>query len=782
MALKQTVLTTATELFPKAEGKSSPPREGATIDIQKEILDTFHASKDQAKAFAPALRGRNNTDTCRNVWTFVNTYIRYRIDPPGEQFVKTPARTFADKFGDCKSMSILAASLLYHLDIPAAFRFSSYRTGDFTHVYVIAYPNGLDGRQCAIDAVLNCFDTEKPYLKKQDVMTTIRRLSGIGAAPDVSDAFSDVYGIDGVYGLDGLDGIEGSEAVALIQGVDAIDALAAEVAAVGDISEARFDLACIKSQLQSKQKEAAIKQGLTSNASLAYIGAMDYVSDMMEAVGNPVKIDALEGEYLSGAYDYTRPVGEIGFLPILAAFGIKKLLARRKRRKRGQTSSATRTIALTKMQRDLLRRRRMSARRLTGIIGEIQGIYGVGDVGEMGEIADIGAAIGVNQIRNEAKLLRDERTRFVCQCARNGGSTNATVKEEIRKQIEKASPALKGYIGEIANNYPVSDVLSGAIGAEGVGFVSPAHLAGIDGAIAGVDGFDGIHEIGNIFKRIGRGLKKFGKGIANVAKKVGKGILKVATLPLRLAAKGIIEILGKTKAGAYFLYTFLTDAQAQKLGPKVVQKRNKQLKIKGFIVNAIGMKEARFNRLVRSGVQKSYGKTPEAVIAELLKRRGIRGLYGIESIGALPLIAAAVPLIQKIMGLLSKLFGGGKGEDPKGGEANPDADVPASDGGAANEVSKEVARQTPDGGYVPSGGGGGGGFSPGGGGGPDMRESTAQPPDGAAAAPTEPTEPAPDMRDATAEQPAAGGGNTMLYLGGAAVVGLALFMNKKGRR
>lgn len=153
---------------------------GLTKDIIKEILATYHDSWKQTKEFARQLQGSTTEETCNNVWTFVKG-IKYKLDPQGIQWIKTPARTIADGFGDCKAYSILTCSILNNLGIDCDFRFASYSgvSDHYTHVYTLAKDKG---RNYIIDACLPSFNEEKPYSSKLDKMTKIYRLSGVGNA------------------------------------------------------------------------------------------------------------------------------------------------------------------------------------------------------------------------------------------------------------------------------------------------------------------------------------------------------------------------------------------------------------------------------------------------------------------------------------------------------------------------------------------------------------------------------------------------------------------------
>lgn len=155
-------------------------KKGNTSDIIKEVLECYQQTYSQVKDFAPSLQGSSITETCSNVWNFIKQNIHYKIDPPGVQWIKTPARLWSDKEGDCKSFSVMAASLLNNLGITPTFRFVSYSILDdtATHVYVVAL---LKNEEIIIDAVYDSFNAQQQYAYKKDytMAAQISRLSGL---------------------------------------------------------------------------------------------------------------------------------------------------------------------------------------------------------------------------------------------------------------------------------------------------------------------------------------------------------------------------------------------------------------------------------------------------------------------------------------------------------------------------------------------------------------------------------------------------------------------------
>jgi hypothetical protein len=163
--------------------------DGNTADIATKVLACFKENNYQLASLAPYLKAATLPDTCRVIWGLVKNNIAYRVDPRGHQWVRTPARLWADGVGDCKSYSVFIASCCYHLGIKCCFRFVSFKEeSPPTHVYVVVL---YKGREIIIDAVMPAFDKEKPFIQKWDYnMTRISELSGIPGNQQISGGLS----------------------------------------------------------------------------------------------------------------------------------------------------------------------------------------------------------------------------------------------------------------------------------------------------------------------------------------------------------------------------------------------------------------------------------------------------------------------------------------------------------------------------------------------------------------------------------------------------------------
>lgn len=173
------------KFFPRPKRRREDTR-GETGDIIKMILLEDTENGEDATKAAPLFRGSTVEETCHNIWKWIRKEVRYKKDPDGWEKVKGPAETVADGYGDCKSMSILASSILKNLGIDHAYRFAGYhKDKDVSHVYI-----WLPDYKICLDATYHTFNSEVPYKFKKDHMATkISRISGapayIGQASDI---------------------------------------------------------------------------------------------------------------------------------------------------------------------------------------------------------------------------------------------------------------------------------------------------------------------------------------------------------------------------------------------------------------------------------------------------------------------------------------------------------------------------------------------------------------------------------------------------------------------
>lgn len=181
-------------------------RGGSVTDTVSEMKRLIRHYNYQVANLAPRLKGRTIYDTCKNIWNFLYTHIKYKEDEEGKEQLRTPSRSFAERLRrgiDCDDFSIFCGCLLYRLNIPFYIRIARYKGKDyFQHVYpVVPLKNK---RYITIDAVLDEYDTEKQPVETKDflVMNT-SNLNGIDISVlglVESDEFNELSGI--LYGDD----------------------------------------------------------------------------------------------------------------------------------------------------------------------------------------------------------------------------------------------------------------------------------------------------------------------------------------------------------------------------------------------------------------------------------------------------------------------------------------------------------------------------------------------------------------------------------------------------
>lgn len=137
---------------------------GDTQDIISVILRADSQAGPFTKTFAPYLKGRGAKETAENAWSFVKANIRYRKDRAGHERIKSPAKLWADREGDCKSYSVFLGSIFKNLGIRYKYRFAHYATGskdkDVNHVFPVIFAGGSE---IPVDAVADYFNYEEPY-------------------------------------------------------------------------------------------------------------------------------------------------------------------------------------------------------------------------------------------------------------------------------------------------------------------------------------------------------------------------------------------------------------------------------------------------------------------------------------------------------------------------------------------------------------------------------------------------------------------------------------------
>jgi hypothetical protein len=562
-----------------------------TDDIIDLIKNAHVWGLSYTKELAEQLPGSTLQEFCSNIYSLLKDNVRYKVDPIGSQFVKSPGRVWSDKECDCKSYSIFIGTTLQNKGIKFKYRFVSFVEGSkrVTHVYIIVPTEA--GKYITLDCVYDGYNSEKkPFYYKIDIMPGLHYLSGIGEGKKLLDL--------------------GNKDIA-------------------DISDGEMDLLIARDRLATEKAIVERMQGIGSLKAEKYQDSIDMIDDAISAVhayemGAIGDIDTelalMCGQSHRGEYSSANQVSGIGSISGRKAF-------RNAKRKNLQVARKVMKKRLTPFQK--------------------ANVWGIGEIS--------GHAIGkgfFKKVAQKAKAAVKKVANSKLATVATGGANKLLTKSTRQAAIKKVA------------NSKLATVATG-----------------------------GANKLLTAKTR-----QNLGKDI----KKVGQDVMKVASFPLRLAAKGILEIQ-LPKAAPFFLYLFVNDQKIiDKMPEKARAKRKKSEKVADFIVNGIGMKRDHFMGIVRNGIMKHYGKSPENVLADQLK-----GIAGIGVVGAA--ITAVITIISKIISLVK---GAKKSKDLDVSEADaPDASdfgegATTATGEAVNsaELAADIKNQSSDS-YSPDGSG-----------------------------------------------------------------------------
>ncbi len=165
-------------LFPRATNQDHTILSSAVVDdtvafIPKVVGKTL----DHTKKLAALVKGRNDYQSCGNLWQFVYDHIAYLKDKDGYEQIRSPARAWHDRKSgvDCDCYTTFISSVLTNLGIRHKLRITKYSKDYFQHIYPVAL---LSGREVIVDCVTDKFDYEVPYSEKKDYIMELQYLNG----------------------------------------------------------------------------------------------------------------------------------------------------------------------------------------------------------------------------------------------------------------------------------------------------------------------------------------------------------------------------------------------------------------------------------------------------------------------------------------------------------------------------------------------------------------------------------------------------------------------------
>lgn len=253
------------------------------------VIDTVHAMRRIIKQYAwqtaklaPLLKGKNLDETCRNIWNFLYTHIKYKEDDEGKEQLRTPARSWAQRLTrgiDCDDFDLFAGTILYNLHIPNYIRIARYSGKNyFQHVYPVVPKT--DQQYITIDAVLDQYDTEKQPVETKDflVMNT-----------------TNLNGID-ISMLGGIEDETHNEISGILSGADfkELD----ELQGLGQVPTAEAELGAIRRHLQRTRNIIARRPELIQETEHpeSFLGQVDYALKYWDTNKRDEALDILSGE------------------------------------------------------------------------------------------------------------------------------------------------------------------------------------------------------------------------------------------------------------------------------------------------------------------------------------------------------------------------------------------------------------------------------------------------------------------------------------------------------
>lgn len=152
-------------LIEPAKGEKKLVGYGFEVSTLNELANACNHYNDVAR-LASHLKADNVLQSAFNVWHWLHTNIKYNYDTPGEEEIRTPARSWADRENgvDCDCIAVFTACLLGAMGYKPKFEIVAFNNSPkFSHIYV-----NLDG--AAIDRVLPVFLARPENITKTKIM------------------------------------------------------------------------------------------------------------------------------------------------------------------------------------------------------------------------------------------------------------------------------------------------------------------------------------------------------------------------------------------------------------------------------------------------------------------------------------------------------------------------------------------------------------------------------------------------------------------------------------
>lgn len=192
--------------FSKAGGTNELIKRNSTLDDTVQFLpEAIKRISKQTALIAPYLKGLTTYETCKKIWNWVYTHINYEKDDRGKEQIRSPRRSFRDRFRgvDCDDYTVFISTILTNLNIKHILRVAKYteRNG-FQHIYPVVPTS--NGNYITVDCVVDKFNYEVPFIEKKDTAMDLEFLDGIDGR---DDADTSINGIDAEDLMNGFDEI-----------------------------------------------------------------------------------------------------------------------------------------------------------------------------------------------------------------------------------------------------------------------------------------------------------------------------------------------------------------------------------------------------------------------------------------------------------------------------------------------------------------------------------------------------------------------------------------------
>lgn len=153
----------------------------STNDIINQVLSQHSQNAIEAKKICDLFEAGNLYETSKNIWNFLKYEVPYKVEPSDKQTTKTLSRMLFDamtgKGNDCKHYAGFTGAVLEACGYKDwRYRFAGYSKYINVPTHVYCYAKDQDGI-IYIDAVINGFDLEKPFVLNIDKKINNKNMS-----------------------------------------------------------------------------------------------------------------------------------------------------------------------------------------------------------------------------------------------------------------------------------------------------------------------------------------------------------------------------------------------------------------------------------------------------------------------------------------------------------------------------------------------------------------------------------------------------------------------------